>query len=258
MTLQVEKRVQEFYDQSPEEVIHPIFSKYRGFLEKELLVERLKHGIILDLGCGDGRLFETILSVHPKCALVATDLSKQQVRLSKRRLKNSLHENGIHLVVSNVRHLPFKENIFDGILCLGLFEYLHKLDEALLEIKRTLKNKGKVTMNFANKRNVLNVFGKLKRMYDSYLKNKSLIFPIDKACCDSTEIESILSRTGMKTNIYGYYVFLPLFNVLIQSFLRNIRFRTSFLYSLFLVEKVFCGFSISRFFGIYFIAECTK
>ncbi|MGC8846561.1 MAG: class I SAM-dependent methyltransferase [Candidatus Hydrogenedens sp.] len=70
-------------------------------------------------------------------------------------LKEILKKNGIrcNLVQSDIRKIPFPDNNFDIVICSQVLEHLEDPKEAVLEIRRILKNKGiaVITVPFEDK-----------------------------------------------------------------------------------------------------------
>ena len=86
--------------------------------------------IIVDVGCGTGKLLELIAS-RSKLAL-GIDLSVQMLSKGKRG-KTSL---GIQWIRADASHLPFQDRIVDGVTSVSMTEYGRALDGHFSEISR--------------------------------------------------------------------------------------------------------------------------
>ncbi len=102
----------------------------------------IKNLKVLDLGCGEG--YGSRALIHRGAASVeGIDISQKMINLAKEKEKEKL--SNINYQVCDIKKLPFKNNTFDIVLGLFVFNYLY-VDETLIsmkEIYRVLKNKGK-------------------------------------------------------------------------------------------------------------------
>lgn len=101
-------------------------------------------GIVLDLGCGDGKISFNI-KIKTGARVIGVDVSVEKVKEAK---------DLIEVVLCDLdRPLPFRSGVFD--LCCGLdvIEHIINIDGFLFEIHKTLKDRGKfiiVTPNLAS------------------------------------------------------------------------------------------------------------
>jgi ubiquinone/menaquinone biosynthesis C-methylase UbiE len=103
-----------------------------------------RNDLILDAGCGTGRLSERLN--HLGCRVVGIDFSIESLKIHKRRTDSKL-------VAGNLLCLPFKDKTFDKILCSQVLEHILEYDDAitlLRELKRVLKNNGEVIITTFN------------------------------------------------------------------------------------------------------------
>ncbi|MEM4330486.1 MAG: class I SAM-dependent methyltransferase [Candidatus Pacearchaeota archaeon] len=89
---------------------------------------------ILDVGCSVGR----VISLDPK-RIEGVDIDKVALKIASSK--------GYSVKFADVsRKLPFKDSSFDGVFCSHVIEHLFDPKKALLEMKRVLKNKGKIVI----------------------------------------------------------------------------------------------------------------
>ncbi|HET9953034.1 MAG TPA: class I SAM-dependent methyltransferase [Polyangiaceae bacterium] len=88
------------------------------------LVRRCDHPLVLDVGCGSGRVAESILEVGVK-GYVGVDFSEPMLELAGQRLQR--FGQLVTLRQGNFLELPF-DTTFDVILGLGLFDYVEEPD----------------------------------------------------------------------------------------------------------------------------------
>lgn len=123
------------------------FSKSRQKLwpEFEELKKYIKDGErILDLGCGNGRLFE--LFKGRNIEYLGIDFSEKLIEKAQKRYGN-------YFKVVNLLELPFSDGYFDSIWSIAVFHHLPSKQlrlKALREIKRVLKKNGKIVVTCWN------------------------------------------------------------------------------------------------------------
>ncbi|ENN95994.1 hypothetical protein J422_05110 [Methanocaldococcus villosus KIN24-T80] len=139
--------IEEFYDNwNPEE-----FPDYIKILMefadrlikneiKKLLVEEPK--FVLDCGCGFGAFYE-LTKDHNTLYL---DISFYQLKKFKIKEKK---------ICSNMLYLPFKNEVFDLILCINVLEHVN-YKRALEEMFRVLKKGGRIIVVVINKNRLIN------------------------------------------------------------------------------------------------------
>lgn len=125
-----------FYEKKAEKdfskAIYPYYGHWRT---KKVILDLIKgsQGKLLDLGCGDGVFLKELGRG------VGLDISKTRLKRAKK------HSN--KLVEGDAQQLPFKNKSFDTILCTALIEHLPNQEECLKEMRRTLKDDGKVVLS---------------------------------------------------------------------------------------------------------------
>lgn len=92
---------------------------------------------VLDLGCGNGRY---LLPLSRKYDSVGTDVSVTAVY--KARSYISKNNTQAECLVSSITSIPFSDNSFDAVLCLGVIQHLLEDERklAINEIKKVMKN----------------------------------------------------------------------------------------------------------------------
>jgi len=113
---------------------------------RNLVISFLKGTEILDAGCGNGWLsvcaWEEGFDVH------SLDVSESEVRESlfffKKRNAN------IRLAKASMLNLPLVKSCFDSILCINVLEHIRKIEQAILEMKRVLRKKGRLILIVPN------------------------------------------------------------------------------------------------------------
>lgn len=116
--------------------------------------------LFMDLGCGYCRLFTEYKDYE---RIILVDYSMNNLRIAKGTIKNFLTFNekklaSISFIAADVTNLPFKESCADIILTVRVIHHLSEPGKYFDEVKRVLKNNGLFFLEFANKRNLKNIF----------------------------------------------------------------------------------------------------
>jgi ubiquinone/menaquinone biosynthesis C-methylase UbiE len=154
-------------------------------LENILRADIKKGFKVLDLCCGDG-----IYSVFPlKCGatLYGIDISEVAVEIATERMKYLGYSNSCVFTVGDVHHLPFEDDFFDFVMCVGSLSYVN-LSQFLNELSRVLKPGGELILldsfdhNFLFKTNRFFQVITGQRSYSTFSKipNKKTIYSISK------------------------------------------------------------------------------
>lgn len=124
-----------------------IFDHIKPYHQKQFLEwifpeneEIFKDKVVLEAGCGKGR-HTYIVSTFGAKKIYAVDLS-DAIFVAK---KNINQENCL-FIKSDIRKLPFEENFFDVVFCIGVLHHIENMDEAFFELWRVLKKGGKLLL----------------------------------------------------------------------------------------------------------------
>jgi|HubBroStandDraft_4_1064222.scaffolds.fasta_scaffold00285_8 ubiquinone/menaquinone biosynthesis C-methylase UbiE len=101
----------------------------------DMLETRISPGSnVLDIGCGTGHLAGELM--QRGYAAWGVDLSEAMVAYARE------HYDPDRFRVGDIEQIPFPDNTFDAVMCLGVMEYLEKDEHALREMWRVLKPGG--------------------------------------------------------------------------------------------------------------------
>jgi len=173
-------------------------------INSEVLNTRL---FLLDAGCGYGRISKELKVKKPNINIIGVDISRQFLYLWKKNLDEPA-------AVATINQLPFKDNVFNVIICNTALMYLQKQDRqrTLDEFRRTLKNGGKLLMTENNKWGVM--FVNMVQKDFSFIKNillKDVIELEGAAVFDEKELRNLLNQTDFKIlKIIGSLVPFPI------------------------------------------------
>lgn len=130
------------------------FLKYHGMIAPSAkLVQHLfnhvpRNGIIIDIGCGEGR--NSLYLSQVGFNIVGIDLSFKAANV----MKNNFFEESLkgHIVTGDARQMPLGDESADGILAHHLFDHLdlNGLNRAVAECMRVLKPGGVLLFTMDN------------------------------------------------------------------------------------------------------------
>ena len=107
-------------------------------LKKEI-TKHISGKVILDNGCGIGSF------------LYEKHNEKRIYGIDKRKTENY---EGIFKLADSTK-LPFEDNFFDCVVFAGVIQYIRDYNKALKEIKRVLKNRGRLIISSVNRDSLL-------------------------------------------------------------------------------------------------------
>lgn len=97
---------------------------------------------ILDVACGWGELLA--IAEEKGLTTFGIDISKEAIKLAKNRLQNG------KLKVAKAEKLPFQNNTFDYLVCIGSLEHFDSPEVAIKEMARVIKPDGKIFIRVPN------------------------------------------------------------------------------------------------------------
>jgi ubiquinone/menaquinone biosynthesis C-methylase UbiE len=111
------------------------YNKWKGVMEFLQTIEPATK--LLDAGCGNGKY----LSVRKDCEVHACDTCPTLIDIATKKHVDA------HIIVANIKSLPYKDNAFDAIICIAVLHHLTNDESrltALTSLLRVLKPGGKL------------------------------------------------------------------------------------------------------------------
>ncbi len=119
--------------------------KYNQLMAEYLGLKKDKTKKLLDVGCGGGFFLK---ETEKFVSCVGIDFSEEALNQAKKNCESKL-------VLGSALNLPFKNNSFDFIACLGSLEHFIDMEKALNEMNRVLKKNGKIIFYVPNSEFIL-------------------------------------------------------------------------------------------------------
>lgn len=129
--------------------------------------------LVLDLAGGYGRITPYLMENNN--SVVLADLSLHSLQLAKKTFRNS----NLHIVCMDVLHLPFIDNVFNGVWFTQAFEYIppDERENFLRVLRRILKGGGFVFLNVAKAPNECSRLAYLKNyLYWKLIKRQPVVW----------------------------------------------------------------------------------
>lgn len=101
-----------------------------------------KGKLILDVGCGKGRFMKKL--IREGSLTVGIDISRKM-------LIEGLMDERLPLIECSATYLPFRDNVFDYVLGVEVLQHIPNTKDAVNEMIRVLKPKGKIILRDRNK-----------------------------------------------------------------------------------------------------------
>ena len=214
------KKIMNFYNKDSEKYEYNRFSsiagKYSDQVHKEIVFgfnDSWNNKRILDVCCGTGRFS---IEVAKKGARVTSlDFSREMLNiLNQKACALQLNKN-IDPLQTDVHKMMFKDDTFDGCICITAIQLINDYLSVIREISRVLKPNGFLIMNFPNLLGWYFPIG----MYVNMTK-KSIQKDVHSKWFSIGEIKMAFSNAGLGiTDIKGYICFpantpRPIFKVL--------------------------------------------
>jgi len=184
------------------------------FYNEVMAIEKNWHGDVLDAGCGQGPVLQKlakflkenskpqfpnhkqIQNFYPEQnrgtksqiqRLVGIDISEKLLEMARQRVPEA------EILKADIDAMPFPDNSFDFVIMVDVFQYLLDFGRVLEEVRRVLKPDGKFIVTVPNKNWLL---------FDSYIKRRKNIQPVEDHFFTFDEMAGLLKKHGFKIATY--------------------------------------------------------
>jgi len=153
----------------------------------------------LDVATGTGNYL--ILMAEKGAICYGIDLSPNILEVTKNKVNKLGLKNVKELIVGDSDKLPYSDNFFDWVTCIGMFEYypIEHVEKILIEFQRVLKKNGKILIDFPD----------INNSESLYFKNKSESVNTDVFLYDFNLIEKLIKKLQLniiKKQIVGFEI----------------------------------------------------
>jgi len=128
------------------------------------------NGFLLDIGCGEGLLYETLVTKQNKPRYIGIDTEYEILKIAKESFHKK-RQNEITLLKAYAQNLPLLDKTIGSVICINTFYNFHGRDdvvEALDEMERVCKRDGFILFDIRNKINPFVYLSfKFVRIYDT-------------------------------------------------------------------------------------------
>ena len=100
-----------------------------------------RNSLILEAGCGVGAQTKIIAPKNPESKFISIDISRESLDEAQQLITSSGISN-VEFEQADIFNLPFKDEVFDGIIVCFVLEHVSKPAKALHELIRVLKKGG--------------------------------------------------------------------------------------------------------------------
>jgi ubiquinone/menaquinone biosynthesis C-methylase UbiE len=103
---------------------------------------------VLEIATGSGEMFRRLVKANPNGMTIGLDLSPNMAAKTQREVCGQYPRAKASCQAVDARHLPFRDNSFDAVVCCYLLELLSDDDitRTLAEVHRVLRRKGKFSL----------------------------------------------------------------------------------------------------------------
>lgn len=197
------------------------------------LLSELKTGKVLDIGCGPAFIGDKFRD--GKIEYYGLDLSQHMI-------EECVNHFGVdpqfHFVLGSIESLPFPDNHFDAVLCLGALEYIRDEQAAFDEITRVLKPQGLFVVTMQNGYSPYRLWQRFV-----YWKAKNLFQKINNIF--SRPKVNTVPKTGGEPRYFKLHPYRELQKLLVNN---NLRVKDLLYYdfNLFIppLDNLFCRMSV--------------
>ena len=123
-------------------MIAPAVVSMASDLEADMIARVPQNAQVLDVGCGGGHLLELIAMRRPDLTLTGVDLSADQVRRARRRLRRFAER--VTIEEGSALDLRFEANSFDGVFSMASIKHWPDQLQGLRECLRVLQPGGRL------------------------------------------------------------------------------------------------------------------
>lgn len=181
-------------------------------LEKEAIFALFKpKGLVLDVGCGTGNY--TLELAQKGIKAVGIDSSFDRALFAKTKAETQ----GLkaHFVVGRIETMPFKKDVFDGVLGVTALCFISNAETAIVEINRVMKQGGLVILGELNRFSYWALLRRVKGLFKKSSYREARFFSLKR-------VQGLLQKPGFMDLKWSSCIYFPPVNL--QFFLKRYKF----------------------------------
>lgn len=109
---------------------------------KDIFKEEKNREVILEVGCGTGRLLLEILGVANPRVLVGLDISYAMIKIAKRNVLKKGGYWGIDFILADAHKMPLRDGSVDLVVSTGTLHHIRSPETLFRELVRVLTEDG--------------------------------------------------------------------------------------------------------------------
>jgi ubiquinone/menaquinone biosynthesis C-methylase UbiE len=107
-----------------------------------------KSGRVLDAGGGTGEFSIRVANINENLKIINCDISKGMLEMARGKVEKLKLQGRVENKIGNIMDLPFEDNQFDYVMCLGdAFSFCKDSNKAFSELVRVTKPSGKIHLS---------------------------------------------------------------------------------------------------------------
>ncbi len=202
------KDIVKYYEGIAQDYDHRFNNPRLGYMrsvEKRFLLDSLKPGIILDIGCGTGE--QSLFLAEKGYQVLGMDISQEMIRIAGDRIKEAGLKDKVSLIIASAEALPFRDKSVNGLISIfGVFSHVPRASQALQEIHRVLKKGSRAVITVVNRWNLTwwvktLLRGRVKWLIYALRSKEYIVDGLWTYYFSKGELKKMLRKIGFKVRI---------------------------------------------------------
>jgi ubiquinone/menaquinone biosynthesis C-methylase UbiE len=173
---------------------------------------------VLELAVGTGRFTKAM--VGRDADLVGVDSSISMLRITRKKCSTAAVARNPSLIRADATNLPFRENVFDYVVCINALNHMPKYTDSIAESSRVLKSNGYFVFNFPRVASLLLPIALLVN-----IRSKSIVRPVFSKWYTLKQVFNTLSQNRLNIETIKGHIPVGFAPFIIDKLVRKSRFR---------------------------------
>lgn len=144
--------------------------------------------LLLDAGCWCGPYSILFSNFH---RVIGIDLMRSELLKAREWRDKTNKKANLDFIVADIHNLPFRESVFDIVLCLEVLEHVNNIDRGLREFSRVIKTNAIELISMPNRLSLYYIFQRIFPVITPVSQNPHLKFQV-------SSIKRIVSNSNFK------------------------------------------------------------